>query len=65
LVLGDCADWVKNTAHTHFPGAQFIIDYYHASKHVGELSRALLDRNPEMAKSCRGRRTDYLWDGRI
>jgi len=65
VVLGDGAEWVKNSAQTHFPGAQFIIDYYHASEHVGELSRALLDRNPEMAGSCRGRWTDYLWDGRI
>jgi hypothetical protein len=65
VVLGDGAEWVKNTAQTHFPGAQFIIDYYHASEHVGELSRALLDRNPEMAKSCRGRWTDYLWEGKL
>lgn len=65
VVLGDGAEWVKNTAQTHFCNAQFIIDYYHASEHVGELCRALLDRNPELAKNCRERWTDYLWEGKV
>jgi hypothetical protein len=64
-VLGDGAEWVKNTAQTHFPGAQFIIDYYHASEHVGKLCRALLERNPELAKSRRECWTDYLWEGKV
>ena len=65
VVLGDGAEWVKNTAQTHFCNAQFIVDYYHASEHVGDLCRALLDRNPELAKSCRERWTDYLWEGQV
>jgi len=65
VVLGDGAEWVKNTAQTHFCNAQFIIDYYHASEHVGELCRALLDRNPELAKNCRERWTDCLWEGKV
>ena len=65
VVLGDGAEWVKNIAQTHFPCAQFIIDYYHASEHVGELCRALLERNPELAKKRRERWTGYLWEGKV
>lgn len=65
VVLGDGAEWVKNTAQTHFFNAQFIIDYYHASEHVGELCRTLFDRSPELAKKRRENWTDYLWDGKV
>jgi hypothetical protein len=65
VVLGDGAEWVKNSAQTHFSNAQFIIDYYHASEHVGELCRALLDRKPELAQNCRDRWTDCLWEGDV
>ncbi len=65
VVLGDGAQWVKNTAQTHFGYAQFIIDYYHASEHIGELCRALFDRNPKHVDTYRERWTDYLWEGNI
>ena len=65
VVLGDGAEWVKNTAQTHFGYAQFIIDYYHASEHIGQLCRALFDRNPKHIDSYRERWTDYLWEGDI
>ena len=53
LVLGDCADWVKNTAHTHFPGAQFIIDYHHVQHVVGTSWNANFD-NPTNAQLATG-----------
>lgn len=63
VVLGDGAEWVKNIAHTHFAQAQFIIDFYHASEHVGELCRALFDRDPTRVEDYRERWTDELWEG--
>ncbi len=65
VVLGDGAEWVKNTAQTHFGYAQFIIDYYHASEHIGELCCALFDRNQKYVETYRERWTDYLWEGNI
>jgi hypothetical protein len=65
VVLGDGAEWVKNIAQTHFGMAQFIIDFYHASEHIGELCLALFDRAGPRTEEYRRRWTDYLWDGNV
>jgi hypothetical protein len=65
VVLGDGAEWVKNIAQTHFAMAQFIIDFYHASEHIGALCQALFDRDLKRVDDYRHRWTDYLWDGNI
>jgi hypothetical protein len=65
IVLGDGAEWVKNIAQLHFGIAQFIIDYYHASEHIGELARALFERDSERAQYYRERWTDLLWEGKL
>ncbi len=65
VVLGDGAQWVKNTAQIHFGIAQFIIDYYHASEHIGELCRALFGPDQKRIESYRDRWTDCLWEGEI
>lgn len=65
ILLGDGAPWVKNIAQTHFGMGQFIIDYYHATEHIGELCRALFDRDTRRLESYRGRWTDSLWEGEI
>jgi hypothetical protein len=65
VVLGDGAEWVKNIAQTHFGMAQFIIDYYHASEHIGSLCLALFDRDHKRVEDYRARWTDYLWDGKV
>ncbi len=65
VVLGDGAEWVKNIAQTHFGQAQFIIDYYHASEHIGTLCRALFDRDTKRVDDYRDRWTDALWGGNI
>lgn len=65
IALGDGAEWVKNTVCTHFPMARFILDYYHATEHVGELARALFERDSKRADALRERWTDRLWEGNI
>ena len=65
VAIGDGAEWIKNLVQTHFGMAQFIIDYYHASEHVGELCRALFDRDHQRGDDCRERWTDALWQGAI
>lgn len=54
----------RTIAQTHFGYAQFIIDYYHASEHIGELCCALFDRNQKYVETYRERWTDYLWEGK-
>jgi hypothetical protein len=41
IFLGDGAAWVWELARTCFPLAVLILDYYHASEHVGDLARAV------------------------
>jgi hypothetical protein len=65
VVLGDGAEWVKNIAQTHFGMAQFIIDYYHASEHIGCLCLALFGRDLKRVDDYRARWTDSLWDGKV
>jgi hypothetical protein len=65
VVLGDGAEWIANIAETHFSQAQFIVDYYHAAEHVGELCRALFDRDSLRLKSYRDKWTGYLWNGQV
>lgn len=65
VVLGDGAEWVKHIAQTHFGMAQFIIDFYHASEHVGTLCQALFDRAGPRLGDYRDRWTDWLWEGNI
>jgi len=41
VVIGDGAEWIRNLADTHFPGAIQIVDLYHARQHLWEVARAL------------------------
>jgi hypothetical protein len=41
VVLGDGANWIRNLADTHFPGATQIVDLYHAREHVSDLCKIL------------------------
>ena len=45
LALGDGADWIWNTVADRWPGAQQLLDFYHASQHVWALGEALLPRD--------------------
>ena len=57
VVLGDGAEWVKNLAEMHFPGAVLIIDLYHAREHVAALCRALCGANEKKME----RRRQHWW----
>jgi hypothetical protein len=41
VVIGDGAEWIRNLAEQHFPGAIQIVDLYHARQHLWEVARAL------------------------
>lgn len=55
VFLGDGAPCNWNLASTHFPDAICILDFYHASEHVWELSRALY-RQEDAAQKALGER---------
>ena len=41
VVMGDGAEWIWNLAEQHFPGAEQIVDLYHARQHLWDLARRL------------------------
>jgi len=53
VYIGDGAAWVWENCRLTFPGAVEILDFYHASEHVGELAAAIHDDDPAAAASCR------------
>jgi hypothetical protein len=60
VILGDGALWIWELARTLFPGAQQILDYYHASEHLHALADAL-----GVETEAREAWKEHLWEGRI
>ena len=55
VYIGDGAAWVWENCRLSFPGAVEILDFYHASEHVGQLAAAIHDNDPAQAAACRSR----------
>lgn len=55
VFIGDGAAWVWGNCRLTFPKAVEILDFYHASEHVGQLAAAIHDDDPAEAASCRAR----------
>ena len=65
VTLGDGAEWVKNIADTHFPGATHIIDLYHAKEHVSNLCKLLFGNDEKRNVQYRTRWWTCLDYGQI
>ena len=50
VVLGDGAEWIRNLAAQHFPGAIQIVDLYHARQHLWVVARLLHPHDPAKQK---------------
>lgn len=55
VYIGDGAAWVWENCRLTFPRATEILDFYHASEHVGQLAAAIHDNDPAQAAACRSR----------
>jgi hypothetical protein len=51
VVIGDGAEWIRNIAEIHFPGAVHIVDLYHARQHLWDVARALYPNEAVSQKS--------------
>jgi hypothetical protein len=51
VYLGDGAAWIWENCRLNFPGAVEILDFYHATEHVGLLAKALYENEPDRAAS--------------
>jgi len=65
VILGDGAIWIWHLAAQQFPGAILIVDFYHASEHIHELSRLLLPADAEARRHWVGVAMYLLNNGEI
>lgn len=63
VFLGDGAGWVRNERRKHFGRSTFIIDWYHANKHVWDCGKVLFGEGTEVTKKWVEERLGLLWDG--
>lgn len=61
--LGDGATWIWRSFAHHYPGAVQILDYYHASEHLGVVANAWYGEGTDAAKRwVKARQADLLSD---
>ena len=65
IVLGDGAPWIWNIADEHFPGANQIVDLYHAREHCWNAGRACFGQDKEKLHYWVERRRKELDDGKV
>jgi hypothetical protein len=65
VLLTDGAEWIRNLAELHFPGAIHILDLFHAREHLVELCRLLFERDPRHLNLYKDRWWEDLDDGNI
>jgi hypothetical protein len=62
-ILGDGAAWIWQLASAHFPEALQIVDFYHASEHLGEVANLRFGAESVSGKEwVRARQTELLAD---
>jgi hypothetical protein len=63
VYLGDGALWIRGLHDQHFRRATFIVDWYHAQKHIWDCAKILWgegqDETTRWARRCCG----WLWEG--
>ena len=65
IVIGDGAEWIRNLADLHFPGAIQIVDLYHARQHLWELARKLHPNDAGKQKAWMKKHQRLLDKGKI
>ena len=65
VVLADGGRWIWKQARENFPGCTQILDFYHASEHLGAIARARYGSDsPKANKWLEKRKADFL-EGRF
>jgi len=63
VYIGDGAGWIRSQFEQHFQRAVFIIDWYHASKHVWDCGKALFGEGTQATDNWVSEHLALLWDG--
>jgi len=62
-VVGDGAPWIWNLAGEHFYDSRQVVDWYHATEHLGVAARLLHDEGSAAAKRWYRRAETMLYQG--
>ncbi len=65
VFLGDGAPWIRTEHERHFRRAVFIIDWYHASKHLWDCGKALFGEETLYTAQWVKKRKNWLWKGLV
>lgn len=65
VFIGDGAKWVWEVRRQNFSGAVEILDFYHATEHLGLLSQAIFGTGTEKAKRFQKKWGDALLGNRV
>lgn len=63
VYLGDGAPWVRSIHDKHFRRATFIIDWYHAQKHIWDCAKVLWGEGQDETTQWAHRWCGWLWEG--
>jgi len=63
VYLGDGAPWVRSIHERHFRQATFIVDWYHAQKHIWDCAKLLWGEGHEQTAKWADRCCGWLWEG--
>jgi hypothetical protein len=63
VYLGDGAPWVRSIHERHFRQATFIVDWYHAQKHIWDCAKVLWGEGQEQTAQWADRCCSWLWEG--
>jgi hypothetical protein len=64
VFLGDGADWVWNLVSEHYPWAVQIVDWFHATEHLGTVAKAAYSDSAEQ-KAWLSKVKEHLWAGSV
>lgn len=63
IVLGDGAIWIWNLADHHFVKSQQLVDWYHATEHLGTAARLLYGEDKQSRDCWYERQKTHLFEG--
>lgn len=65
IVLGDGAAWIRTEGRRHFPGAVFIVDWYHANEHLWDCAETWLGEGTAATAAWVKKHKRWLWQGQV
>lgn len=65
VFISDGAKWLKEIARTRFPGATWILDFYHASEHLHDLTNTIYECDSKDARTLFKKWTRWMLNDKV